>query len=311
MQAVIETSKLRRRFGPAIAVDGIDLLVPESSIYGFLGPNGAGKTTTIRMLTGLLRPTSGTITILGRSMPSDRLRIARQIGALVETPSLYDHLTGRENLELTRLLLGLKRSAVDRSLELADLERAGDLRVAAYSLGMRQRLALARALLGEPRLLILDEPGNGLDPDGIRDLRNMLRALAAEGITILVSSHQLAEVQQIASHIGVMHAGRLLAQGPLDRVMSDALSRIEVRTSQGVQAELLLLSLGSTVRREGDLLVLESSDPETAVPELISRLFGAGVTITEVRCCAPTLEDLYVHLTGGGSAVGRSTALAS
>lgn len=310
MQAAIETVRLRRVFGQTIAVDGIDLLVPEASIYGFLGPNGAGKTTTIRMLTGLLRPTAGIITMLGRAMPSDRLRIARQIGALVETPSLYDHLTGRENLELTRLLLGLKRGAVDRALERANLAHADGLRVAAYSLGMRQRLALARALLGEPRLLILDEPGNGLDPDGIRDLRAMLRGLAGEGITVLVSSHQLAEIQQIATHIGVMDGGRLLAQGPVGRVMPEPIGRIELRTGHGAQAELILRPLGHTVRRADDLLIVESLDAEVAVPEMISRLVAAGVTVLEARCCAPTLEDLYMHLTATRSPSARSLALA-
>lgn len=311
MQAVIETSKLSRRFGDAFAVREIDLVVPQASIYGFLGPNGAGKTTTIRMLTGLMRPTSGAIRVLGSAMPADRLRIARQVGALVETPSLYDHLSGRENLELTRLILGLPRAAVDLALERAELTQAGEQRVGAYSLGMRQRLALGRAMLGEPRLLILDEPGNGLDPDGIRDLRTMLRRLADERITILVSSHQLAEVQQVASHVGVMNDGRLLAQGPIDEVLSATTGGFEVRTQQTAQADQLLRSLGCTVRRSGDVLTVEVRDPVTAAPEVIAQLVEAGVRVVEARCRTPSLEDLYVHLTGASPVATSPATFAS
>lgn len=298
MQAAIETLALRREFGGTRAVDNVDLTVPLGSIYGFLGPNGAGKTTSIRMLTGLLKPTSGSIRVLGLSMPADRLRIARQIGALVETPSLYDHLSGSENLEIARLLLNLPRTAIDNALDQANLRDASDLRVSAYSLGMRQRLALARALLGNPKLLILDEPGNGLDPDGIRDLRTMLRRLAEEsGITIFVSSHQLSEVQQIATHVGVMMGGRLLAQGPLRDVLSEALMRVDIRTDKIAQSEALIRRLHGHARREGEIVSIEVESPDESVPELVAALSAAGIRLFEVRCRAPSLEDLYVLLT--------------
>lgn len=298
MQAAIVTRKLHRRFGSTSAVRELALCVPEGSIYGFLGPNGAGKTTTIRMLTGLLRPTSGVITVLGLPMPAARLQIARQVGALVETPSLYDHLTGWENLDLTRRLLGLPRNSIERALHLADLQRAGNRRVGGYSLGMRQRLALARAMLGEPRLLILDEPANGLDPDGIRDLRTMLRRLSVErGITIFVSSHQLGEVQQIATHIGLMAAGRLVAQGPLEEVLKGALGRLEIRVDRPSAARSLLLAAGHPVMEDRGLLVADTGLQADAVPDLIALLVAADFKLQEVRCSTPSLEDLYVHLT--------------
>jgi lantibiotic transport system ATP-binding protein len=311
MQAAITTSGLTRRFGDTDAVRHVDLAVPAGSIYGFLGPNGAGKTTTIRMLTGLLRPTSGRITILGHAMPSERLAIARLLGALVETPSLYDHLTGRENLDITRRLLGLPAATIDRALDTADLRGAGGLRVGAYSLGMRQRLALARALLGSPRLLVLDEPGNGLDPDGISDLRAMLKRLAADaGMTVFVSSHQLAEIEQMATHVGVMARGELLAQGRLADVLGGGRSRVEIAADRPLEAEALLAAARHRVHREGDLVIADVAVGGDAVADIIARLTSAGLRLSEVRCCAPTLEDLYLDLTRSEDPRGSRPALA-
>ena len=311
MQAAIVTQALCRRFGNFDAVKGVDLEVPVGSIYGFLGPNGAGKTTTIRMLTGLMRPTSGKITIVGLAMPADRRRIARLLGALVETPSLYDHLTGRENLDITRQLLGLPRTTVDRALDIANLRQAGDMRVGAYSLGMRQRLALCRALLGEPRVLILDEPGNGLDPDGIRDLRSMLRGLADDaGMTVFVSSHQLAEVQQMATHVGVMANGELLAQGLIADVLSSGRTRLEIRTDRPLEAGVLLASRGCKAHCEGNLVIVDAELGPDAIPDLVASLVSAGHRLWEVRQCPRSLEDLYLDLTGPLHA-GRTAALAA
>ena len=312
MQAAITTTRLCRRFGGVEAVRRVDLIVPRGCIYGFLGPNGAGKTTTIRMLTGLLRPSAGAITMLGRAMPADRLAIARQLGALVETPSLYDHLTGRENLDITRRLLGLEATSIDAALELAELRQAGDLRVGTYSLGMRQRLALGRALLGSPRLLVLDEPGNGLDPDGIRDLRIMLQRLAADaGLTIFVSSHQLAEVQQMATHVGVMARGELLAQGRLADVLGGGRSRVEITTDRPREAQALLAAARHRVRREGDLVIADVPARGDAVADIIAALTRAGMRLSEVRCSAPTLEDLYLDLTRSRDPRGPAPALAA
>src|SRR5262245_29498458 len=212
----IETSGLTRRFGSQLAVDDLNLLVPAAGVYGFLGPNGAGKTTAIRMLLGLIRPDAGEVRLFGQSLKANHRALMSRVGALVEAPSLYPHLTGRENLEVTRRLLGSPRNRIDRALETIKLTRDANRRVREYSLGMRQRLGLALALLNQPELLILDEPTNGLDPAGIHEMRDLLCRLPAElGLTVFLSSHLLSEVEQIASHIGIIQARRLLFQGTL------------------------------------------------------------------------------------------------
>jgi lantibiotic transport system ATP-binding protein len=228
MAFAIETSGLTRSFGARVAVDGIALQVPQGSIYGFLGPNGAGKTTTIRLLLGLLRPSSGHILIHGERLTRDARRVLREIGALVEGPSLYPHLTGEENLEVTRRLLALPRAAVTRSLERFGLASDARRPVRTYSSGMRQLLALAQAWLAEPRLLILDEPTNGLDPAATRSLRRLLRRSAGEsGATVFLSSHILAEVEHVADWIGIIDKGRLRFQGPLSSLKEAASGSLE------------------------------------------------------------------------------------
>ncbi|MEO7635186.1 MAG: ABC transporter ATP-binding protein [Sphingomicrobium sp.] len=305
MQSAITTTGLRRSFGSKDALRGVDLAVPAGSIFGFLGPNGAGKTTTIRLLLGLLRPSGGRIAILGLPMPARRLEIARSIGALVETPALYDHLTGRENLEITRLLLGLPRSAIAPALDLVDLGFAAHQRLGGYSLGMRQRLALARALLGAPRLLILDEPTNGLDPDGIRDLRGLIRRLAADhGTTVFVSSHQLAEVQQIATHVGLMCDGRLLAQGPLGEVLAGAGPRVDIAVERADAAARALAARGWTVEQAGGRLLVDLAGGNA--PDILELLVAQGFRVAELRRSVPTLEELYVRLTAASTGQRRA-----
>src|ERR1051325_9454199 len=210
---LIETRGLTRRFGAQLAVDTLNLSVPAAGVYGFLGPNGAGKTTAIRMLLGLIRPTAGEVCLFGQSLNGNQRSVLRRVGALVEAPSLYPHLTGRENLEVTRRLLGSDRNLVEVALATVKLTKDADRRVREYSLGMRQRLGLALALLNKPQLLILDEPTNGLDPAGIHEMRDLIRRFPAEfGVTVFLSSHLLSEVEQIASDIGIIHEGRLLFQ---------------------------------------------------------------------------------------------------
>lgn len=210
----IETRTLTRRFATGHGVEALDLAVPAGSVYGFLGPNGAGKTTTIRLLLGLLRADGGEIRLFGQPLTRQSRTPLRQVGSMVESPSLYPHLSGYENLEVTRRLLGLAPERIDAVLRIVGLERDAHRRVRVYSLGMRQRLGIALALLGEPRVLVLDEPSNGLDPAGIVELRTLLQRMAGElGITVFVSSHQLAEVELMASHVGVLHQGKLRFQG--------------------------------------------------------------------------------------------------
>ncbi len=245
MKTAIETAGLGRRFGRQMGVDGVNLLVPERAVYGFLGQNGAGKTTTIRLLLGLLKPTAGTASIFGLDVQRSRCEAARLIGALVETPFHYDHLTGRENLAITRRLLAADKSEIDRVLETVDLTYAADRRVGGYSLGMRQRLGVARALIGKPRLLLLDEPTNGLDPHGILDMRKLIGSLPErEGVTMFVSSHILAEVEQTATHVGLMHQGRLLIQSSVVALRAGQTKTVRLKVDRPPETIALLRTMG-------------------------------------------------------------------
>jgi len=212
----VSTRGLTKRFGGVVAVTDVALEVPLQCVYGFLGPNGAGKTTTIRMLLGLVRPTAGEVHILGLPMPASRREVLARVGAVVEQPTLYPHLTGVENLELKRRLMGAPPSSIHHALEVVGMTAHAGRLVAKYSTGMRQRMGIATALLGSPDLLILDEPTNGLDPSGIEGLRRLIRELPDRlGATVFVSSHILGEIEQIADHVGILHEGRLVLQGPL------------------------------------------------------------------------------------------------
>jgi ABC-2 type transport system ATP-binding protein len=223
----IETRRLTRAFGQSVVVDRVGLRVPRGAVYGFLGPNGAGKTTTIRMLLGLLRPDGGEVWLNGERFTPDRRDLLRDVGALVEGPSLYRHLTGEENLEITRRLLDLPRGHVDEAMERFGLTSVRTRLVRAYSTGMRQLLGLALAWLARPSLLVLDEPTNGLDPVATRSLRRLLRQAAAAGTTVLVSSHILAEIEQVADQVGVIHRGRLLFQGELAALKAQSEGTLE------------------------------------------------------------------------------------
>src|SRR5262249_35043291 len=256
----IETCGLTRRFGAKLAVDELNLSAPEAGVYGFLGPNGAGKTTTIRMLLGLIRPHAGEVRLFGVPLTSDRLPLMRMVGSLVETPSLYPHLTGRENLEVTRRLLGAPHELIDNSLEIVKLAQDAHRRVREYSMGMRQRLGLALALLNKPRLLILDEPTNGLDPAGIHEMRDLIRRMPAEfGATVFLSSHLLSEVEQIASHIGIIHQGRLLFQGTLAELQAQRQEHLTVGVKDPEQAVRSLAAAGWSAKRRDDGLLTVSA----------------------------------------------------
>jgi lantibiotic transport system ATP-binding protein len=294
------TSGLCRRFGALIAVAGLDLAVPRGAVYGFLGPNGAGKTTTIRMLLGLIRPDAGEVRLFGIPLRERTRRdLLRRIGALVETPSVYSHLTGRENLEATRLLLGAPRSGVARVLELVRLTEAAGRLVGSYSLGMRQRLGLALALLGEPELLILDEPTNGLDPAGIREIRDLIRGLpAAAGVTVFLSSHLLAEVEQVATHLGIVQAGRLLFQGTPAELKAGRSGSVALGVDRPVDAAGLLARAGYSCTAEGDggLRILAAGKDEAA--RLNRLVVEAGFAVHSLACEGVSLEFIFLDLTG-------------
>lgn len=295
----IETRGLTRTFGSCTAVNRLDLRVPQGAIYGFLGPNGAGKTTTIRLLLGLIRPDRGEILMSGERFSEERRDLLRSVGALVESPSLYPHLTGRENLELTCHLLDLPKSRSRDALALFDLSGEADRLVRTYSLGMRQRLGLALACLGQPRLMILDEPANGLDPAGIRELRDHLRKLAHQhNVTVFLSSHVLNEVEQVADWIGIIHQGCLLFQGRLGELQRYQ-APLRVVTDRFSDASALLKAKGWRVL-EGSLDAVEvevSSDKDIAA---VNRcLLDSGIQVYRLERGQETLEELFLRLVSG------------
>ena len=302
MDLAIESEGLAKRFGKRPAVDGVDLRVPAGEVYGFLGQNGAGKTTTIRLILGLLRPSAGAVRVFGQDVARRRLATAAMIGSLVEAPALYDRLTGRENLAVARRLLRAPETEIDRVLEVVDLAGAADRLVGGYSQGMRQRIGLARALLGRPKLLVLDEPTNGLDPDGIRELRALIRELPErEGATVFVSSHLLGEIEQIATHVGLMHEGRLLAQSPLADLKASRRGHLDVGVRDAPRAALLLREGGlEATARDRDRLSVRLA--AAAPAEINRRLVQHGFDVFRLSADEPSLEDVYLALVSARSA---------
>lgn len=299
---LIETRGLSRRFGPQVAVDDLNLLVPPAGVYGFLGPNGAGKTTAIRMLLGLIRPDAGEVRLFGRALNSNHRTLMNRVGALVEAPSLYPHLTGRENLEVTRRLLGTPRHWIDLALETIKLTRDADRRVREYSLGMRQRLGLALALLNRPDLLILDEPTNGLDPAGIHEMRDLIRRLPEEfGATVFLSSHLLSEVEQIASHIGIIHESKLLFQGPLAELQERQQTELSVGVTKPDEAFNCLVSAGWSVERRNGLLSVSTKGADDAA-QINRLLVDQRLDVFHLALSQRSLEDIFLSLTSGQTA---------
>jgi len=299
----IRTRALTKRYGAVTAVRAVDLEVREGDRYGLLGPNGSGKTTLVRMLLGLVYATSGEIEVLGQRIPSRAREVLPQIGALVEEPAAYPHLSGRANLALLDAAGpgGLaarrtRRRRVDEALDQVGLGGVGRRPVKAYSLGMRQRLGLAAALIRRPRLLVLDEPGNGLDPHGIRDLRELLIGLNEAGVTIFLSSHLMAEVEQLCTRVGVLDAGRLVLQDDLAALRAPT-GLILVDTPDADRAAALLD--GQVERRDGQQLLVRSGTPDAAA--LNARLVEAGLRVRAIAPHQRTLEEIVLSVTGTGS----------
>jgi ABC-2 type transport system ATP-binding protein len=306
--AVIKTTALTKRYSAVTAVRSVDLEVREGDRYGLLGPNGSGKTTLVRMLLGLVYATSGEIEVLGRRMPRHAREVLPQVGALIEEPAAYPHLSGRTNLALLDAAgpggLTARRTRkrrVDEALEQVGLGGVGRRPVKAYSLGMRQRLGLAGALIRRPRLLVLDEPGNGLDPHGIRDLRELLIGLNEAGVTVFLSSHLMAEVEQLCTRVGVLDAGRLVLQDDLAALRAPT-GRIVVETPDADQAVALLD--GQVERRDGDQLLIRPAAGYGAAKDaatLNARLVRAGLRVSAIGPHQRTLEEIVLSVTGTGS----------
>jgi ABC-type multidrug transport system ATPase subunit len=305
--AAVQTAGLTKRFGDRLAVDDLDLVLPRGAVYGFLGPNGSGKTTTIRMLLGLVEPTTGTRSLLGHAMPGEAGRALPRVGALVEGPAFHPYLSGRRNLarlDAADLWSDPRTSArrIDAALDRVGLLAAATKRYRAYSLGMRQRLAIAAALLAPRELLVLDEPTNGLDPQGTREVRHLVASLAQDGATVLVSSHLLSEVEQICTHLGVMSEGRLVAQGPTEELRRGGATTVRVRTPQPAGAAAVLTRLGLVdVTARADEVAGTPRDGADVAPEaIVAALVAAEVPVRGFAVTTPSLEDLFVHLTGEG-----------
>ena len=299
MSSIVATTDLTKRYGSTTVVDRLDLAVPEGSVYGFLGPNGSGKSTTMKMLLSLAQPTSGEVQLLGHPMNrATRRGLLAHVGSLIEAPPGYGHLTGRENLRLAQRLLGLSERQVDQAVRTVRLQDHLDKKVRNYSLGMKQRLGIALALAREPRLLILDEPTNGLDPAGIEEIRELMRRLASQGITIMVSSHLLGEIDKTATFLGILSQGRLIFQGSRADLFQAAPPDVVLRCSDPPAAHRLLAArVPSTLTgQELHLAGLGDQDVAACVDTLVSHRIG----VFDVRRREQSLEDVFRDLTAGG-----------
>jgi len=297
MEPLINIQGVWKSYGKTAAVCGLSLSVPVHSIYGFLGPNGAGKSTTIRMILGLQRPDRGRISLFGRPLGPQRTALLTRIGSLVESPSLYPNLTGRENLEVHRRLLDAPKTAIDEALKTVDLISAADQIVRGYSSGMRQRLALAQALLGNPELLVLDEPTNGLDPAGIHQIRALIRDLPnRRGVTVFLSSHLLAEVEQVATHVAIISAGRMRFEGSAKDLRIRSAPAIVVEVDDAERALELLAEAGiAAVIAGGGTMRVPQDDYGPA--DINAMLVQAGIAVSHLAVKHPTLEDAFLEMT--------------
>jgi ABC-2 type transport system ATP-binding protein len=309
-QLAIETVGLVKAFGDQKAVSSVSLSVPSGSVFGFLGPNGSGKTTTIRLLLGLAEATAGEIKLLGHPIPKQLGDALPKVGALVEGPAFYPYMSGRNNLMRMDSAdrnsnSATRKERVDAALERVGLSNAAKKKVHAYSLGMKQRLGLANALLKPRELLILDEPTNGLDPQGTREVRNLIRSLAAEGITIFLSSHLLTEIEQLCSHVAVMRAGEIVAQGSLDEIRSTGQTRLILNVDLTQEAKEVLKSVGITKSKSAGNKIIAPVAQDFDVAALNKKLVAKKISVSEIRLEHPSLEEYFVDLTGEGFEVVR------
>ena len=296
---IIETNNLCKQYGDAMRVSHLNLDVPEGSVYGFLGPNGAGKSTTLKMILGLVHPTEGSIQVMGQTVNrQNRLSILRQVGSLIESPSYYGHLTGEENLRIVQTMRGVPAKYIQEVLEIVRLEDQRGKRVAHYSLGMKQRLGLAAALLGYPKILILDEPTNGLDPAGIQEMRELIRSLPQRfGMTVVVSSHLLSEIDQMTDHVAIIREGELVFQDTLQALHSRNRHHLALKTTDNGKVQALLESRSVPCQEEEGYLILPIL-ADAATARFTRLLADQGVGILRLEERQKSLEDIFLELTG-------------
>ena len=298
MQTVIETKALCKQYGPHTAVDHVELHVPQGCVYGFIGPNGAGKSTTMKMLLGLIHPTAGRVRLLGQELTEkSRLPLLRQTGSLIESPAGYLHLTAQENLEIVADLKGVPHKDIGRVLDIVHLTQDRSRRVGQYSLGMKQRLGIAMALLGSPKLLILDEPTNGLDPAGIQEMRALIRNMpAATGATVLISSHLLGEMEQMVEQVGIIDHGHILFEGPLTELQRHSRGNVTLRLLDLAKAAPILRANGLTAHSDSCVVTLPPLQ-DALLADLVQKLAACGAGVVELTPHTKTLEEIFLSLT--------------
>lgn len=298
MQTVIETKALCKQYGPHTAVDHVELHVPQGCVYGFIGPNGAGKSTTMKMLLGLIHPSAGRVRLLGQELTEkSRLPLLRQTGSLIESPAGYLHLTAQENLEIVADLKGVPHKDIGRVLDIVHLTQDRNRRVGQYSLGMKQRLGIAMALLGSPKLAILDEPTNGLDPAGIQEMRALIRNMpAATGATVLISSHLLGEMEQMVEQVGIIDHGHILFEGPLTELQRHSRGNVTLRLLDPAKAAPILRANGLTAHSDSCVVTLPPLQ-DALLADLVQKLAACGAGVVELTPHTKTLEEIFLSLT--------------
>ncbi|MDC0759280.1 ABC transporter ATP-binding protein [Brevibacillus sp. HB1.1] len=298
MNTVIRTENLSKRYGGVYSVQRVNLAVGEGEVYGFLGPNGAGKSTTLKMLLGLVKPSEGSVSVFGKDFSRNRLEILSQTGSLIEAPSYYGHLTGLENMRVMQRLRDVPDKHVEKALQIVRLEKQKNKKVDQYSLGMKQRLGIAMALLHFPKLVILDEPTNGLDPAGIGEIRELIQSLPHEyGMTVLLSSHLLSEIEQVATSIGIIHGGKLLFQGSMEQLQRNSQPHVWMKTQDNEKARRVLQEMELSPSLQDGFLVMEGMG-DREVAQTNRALIMAGIDVYRIEEHKKSLESIFLSLTG-------------
>lgn len=300
MDEIVSTCHLSKRYGKTYRVKDVNLCIKEGEIFGFLGPNGAGKTTTLKMIVGLTKPTKGKVAIFGKELKKHRTQVLSQVGSLIESPSYYGHLTGVENLKVVQRLRNVPEKNIHEVLKIVRLERQKDKKVSEYSLGMKQRLGIAMALLPFPKLLILDEPTNGLDPAGIQEIRELMKSLPSRfGMTVLISSHLLSEIEQTATSVGILNDGKLLFHGSLEDLRKKSRPAIKIKTRNNISAQRILAGKGMHPLLKEDSLILENASDEEVI-QANRCLTASGIDVFRIEEEKKSLERIFLEMTGKG-----------